>query len=383
MIKVLHIITRLDIGGSATNTIDTVARLDKSKYHVSLVSGKTIDPDGVIEEKLINYNMDYTFINELRREINPFLDIISLIKLCDHIKKGNYDIVHTHSSKAGILGRWAAKLAGAKHIVHTPHGHVFHSYFSRLLTAVFLLVEKFTAKFTDKIITLTIKGKLEHIKYGIAKPSKFVQIYSGVDFNRISINNDFSQKIKNDLKIDNDNIVFGTVTRLEPIKGNDCLIEAMAEVVKNIPNSLLVIVGDGAERQNLIELAESLNIIDKVRFAGFRHNKYDFINIFDIFVLSSLNEGMGRAILEAMYLKKPVIASDTGGIPELVAEGKTGMLVTPGDSNALSEAMITLAKNKEQIVDFGDSGNKLANDLFSLDTMISKIEDLYESLLNK
>ena len=152
MIKVLHIITRLDIGGSATNTIDTVARLDKSKYHVSLVSGKTIDPDGVIEEKLINYNMDYTFINELRREINPFLDIISLIKLCDHIKKGNYDIVHTHSSKAGILGRWAAKLAGAKHIVHTPHGHVFHSYFSRLLTEVFFLVEKFPQKFQAKII---------------------------------------------------------------------------------------------------------------------------------------------------------------------------------------------------------------------------------------
>ncbi|MBU0468553.1 MAG: glycosyltransferase family 4 protein [Candidatus Omnitrophica bacterium] len=383
MIKILHIITRLDIGGSATNTIETVARLDKKKYQASLISGKTSDPDGSIIEILKNYNLDFVYMNELQREINPWLDLLAFIKLCNKIKKGNYDIVHTHSSKAGILGRWAAKLAGVKHIVHTPHGHVFHSYFSRFLTAIFLLLENFTANITDKIITLTIKGKLEHIKYGIAKPSKFVQIYSGVDFSSISINNDLSQNIKNELKIGHDAIVFGTVTRLEPIKGNDFLIEAMPEVIKVIPNAYLVIVGDGSEKEDLFDLSAALNVHNNIRFVGSKHNKYDFINMFDIFVLSSLNEGMGRAILEAMYCKKPVIASDTGGIPELVVEGKTGMLVTPGDSKALSEAMITLAKNKDRIVSYGNSGNKLANNMFSIKTMISKIENLYESLLNK
>ena len=160
--KVLHIITRLDHGGSSANTIETVGRLDKKRYQADLISGRTYDPDGEIRNTLMEGNIQVHFINELRREIHPLFDSIALVKLYYAIKRGGYDIVHTHCSKAGILGRWAAKFAGVRSIVHTPHGHVFHGYSGPILVKTFIFLEKWTVRITDKIITLTYRGAGAH-----------------------------------------------------------------------------------------------------------------------------------------------------------------------------------------------------------------------------
>lgn len=381
-IKVLHIITRLDPGGSSTNTIETVTRLNKEKYDAYLIYGLTDDPQQTIKYELKEKRINFTYIKELQRQINPWRDLIAFVKLFFFIKKHHFDIIHTHSSKAGILGRWAAYLAGVKFIVHTPHGHVFYGYFNKILTFIFILIERMTARITNKIITLTALGKEDHIRLKIAEADKFVPIYSGIDieyFNKIRVD---VKKLKQSLSIPLDSILFGSVARLEPIKGNEYLIEAFSEVIKKYPDISLLLIGDGPQRESLMQKAKELNLSDRIIFAGFREDISELLHIMDIFVLASLNEGMGRVILEAMAASKPVISTRVGGIPELIEEGKEGILIPPKDSKLLAEAMVELLTDKNKIKIFGKNGRKKVTEKFSLDIMVLHIEILYNSLIN-
>lgn len=383
-INVLHIITRIDLGGSTTNTIETVARLNPSQYQCTLIFGRTNDPDGRITQELKEKNINYILIDDLRRDIHLWHDFKAFLKLIRYIKSNTYDIVHTHTSKAGILGRWAAKIAGVKKIVHTPHGHVFYGYFNPLVTKIFIAIEQLTAAMTDKIITLTERGKQEHVYFRIAKAEKFIPIYSGISLADLESCQCDMAVVRESLGISLDAVVFGTVARLEPIKGLKYLIEAMASVYQAIPASKLLIIGDGQERQFLEAAAQTLNLDKAVIFAGHRENVAQLMQVMDIFVLPSLNEGMGRVILEAMAFAKPVIATKTGGIPELVIDGKTGRLVEPGMSHSLAQAMIQLGTDKNLRIKFGLSGKELLKDTYTLEHMVKKIENLYsELMLNK
>lgn len=381
MIKVLHIITNLDIDESAANTIETLARLNKHKYQASLVSGKTFDHEGKIQAKLKESKIDITFITELQDEINPFLDFLAFVKLFKIIKKGKYAVVHTHLCKAGLLGRCAAWLLKIRHIVHTPHGNISCPCFIRSLTFLSVLLEKFTAKFTNHIITSSIMEKLKYIELGIGRPSKLIQIYNGLDLNNIGVNKCTPSEIKRELDIDNDSIVFGSIYKCASIDQNEFLITAMQEVVKFIPNAYLVIAEEGAPKEYLIKLSESLNISNKIKFFGDQYIKHDLLNMFDIFVICSSNKGAERIVLEAMYCKKPVIAIDILRFQEFIVESKTGLLVAPNNCNAFSQAMITLGKNKKQIADYGVNAKKFAIDNFSIETMLNKIEDLYDNVV--
>ncbi len=249
-IKVLHVITRLDPGGSSTNTIETVARLDPQRFDVFLISGRTKDADGSIEASLKSKNIQYIFLPDLQREIHPWKDINAFIRLYGFIKSRHFDIVHTHTSKAGILGRWAAKCAGVPKIIHTPHGHIFYGYFSKLLTSVFIWIERATARITDKIITLTDRGKDEHIAFKIGPADKFVRIYSGIDVNPKLNHPQLKEHLKKQWALDDGNFIFGCVGRLDPIKGTFYLIDAMAQVVKKYPKTQLLLVGDGNQEKN-------------------------------------------------------------------------------------------------------------------------------------
>lgn len=384
-IKILHIITRLDHGGSSTNTIETVSRLDKEKYSVDLVSGKTHDPSGQIKGTLEQKGINFRFFDELRREINPWFDILALFKIYAVIKKEDYDLIHTHSSKAGILGRWAAKLAGTRLIVHTPHGHVFHGYSGPVLTKIFIWLEQITAKITDKIITLTDKGRDEHLHYKIAPPSKFVTIHSGIELDQFKHPVDV-QRVKAQLNIPEGVFLFGSVTRLDPVKGTDILIKAMAEMCERFPLARLMIVGEGHEETKLKEQCENLKISDKVIFTGYQKNVVDFIHMMDVFILPSFNEGMGRVIIEAMACGKPVIASRTGGIPALIEYEQEGILVSPGDATELAGAMADLISSLDKGSSIGQKGKAkvfdAANDNYSLASMLSRIEALYAGLIN-
>jgi glycosyltransferase involved in cell wall biosynthesis len=365
-IKVLHVITRLDPGGSSTNTIETVARLNREWFDVSLVSGPTVDWD---------HSIPCQFIPDLQREINPIKDIKAFFALYKIMKAGNFDIVHTHTSKAGIVGRWAAKCAGVKRIIHTPHGHVFYGYFGPLKTTLFIWIERITALVTDNIITLTDRGKQEHIDLKIAPAHKFVTIYSGIDVHVKA--SDAGKDLKKKLNIAGDCIVFGCVARLEPIKGVSYLIEAMAQVVKKNPQTHLVLVGDGKERPALEQQVNTLGLGSHVTFTGFQKNVNAYLQIMDVFVLASLNEGMGRVFLEAMVFGKPVIGTRVGGVSEIIQDGQNGFCVESKNPEALSKVMLQLIENPALKEQMGSRGKAMAGEKFSLEKMVSDIEHLY------
>ena len=379
----LHIITRLDAGGSATNTIETVARLDNRKYDVDLVSGATFDPFGLIAKNLQARNIKCLFVNDLCRKISPLKDIKAFLEIYKLIKTKKYDIVHTHSSKAGILGRWAAKFAGVRIIVHTPHGHVFYGYFNAFVTYFFILIERATALITSKIIALTNIGLDEHIAFKIAKRDKFIQIYSGIDIEACQSSLMGVEDICRSLDVKDSNIVFGTISRLTHIKGNKNLVEAFALVVKVIPDARLLLIGEGEERMEIEEIINELKISDSVKLLGFRKDICELLKVIDVFVMASLNEGMGRVVLEAMASGKPVIATKTGGVPELVLNGKTGTLVEPANVDELAQAMIDLGNNRDKMQLFSSEGMKRVSDKFSIEKMVNDIDQLYDELTGK
>lgn len=382
-IKVLQIITRLDKGGSAQVVLSIVTKLNKARFDLTLISGQIKEQDQEILNLLANENIAYICVPELKREINIINDVKALFKIYSFIKKQGFDIVHTNTSKAGILGRWAARLAGVKIIVHTPHGHIFYGYFGWFKTQLFICLEKRTALITDRIITLTEIGKQEHIKYRIATPDKFIPIYNGIEIEKFRRLNIDRVKARQNFNIPQDVAVIGTVTRLDPVKGNKYLIASFPEVIKVFPTLKAIIAGDGSEREALQSEVKKLGISENVIFLGECKDISQILCLFDIFVLSSLMEGLGICLLEAQAQGLPVIATKVGGISEVVKDGVTGILVPPRDSNGLAQAIIKLLKDKTLREDMAERAKDWINERFSVEVMVKKVSDLYEQLIEE
>ena len=391
-IKVVHIITRFDKGGSAENTLLTVLGLNKEKYSILLIKGLSLESEMSDEESLaVSESLKIAEENNIKvinlpflvRKIAPLTDLKALFTLFKILRKERPDIVHTHTSKAGFLGRFASFLARVPIIIHTPHGHVFHSYFGPTLTKIFVIAEKILSLITDKIITLTNRERDEHIERRIAPLNKFITIHSGVDLDRfMNLNIDIKKK-KKELNIPQDFYVIGTVGRLVPIKGHKYLVSAAEMIIKEFPKTVFVIVGDGFLKPILERHAEALGIRKNIIFTGWRKDVPEILYLFDILVFPSLNEGMGRVMIEGMSLGKPIVASNVGGIRDLIEDGKNGLLVPPRDSNALRKAISRLIRNKKLAEGLGKIGKMEVYPDFDASTMVKKIDNLYESLLSK
>ncbi len=389
-IKVLHVITRFDKGGSAENTFLTVRGLDKGRYEVLLITGPL--PDGgtsadaevrAAQSNVIaarDTGVRVIAIRRLVRELRPLSDLVTLFSLLRIIGLEQPAIVHTHTSKAGILGRWAALLCRVPVIVHTPHGHVFWGYFGPLKTRLFIWLERVTAWFTDVIITLTPQEREDHLKLRIAPERKFAVIHSGIDLGKFRAVGFAQAEAKRALGIEPATVVVGTAGRLTAIKGQDTLIRAVSELVRGGGDVALVLLGEGELRGELEELARRLGIGPQVRFLGWRSDVADVMAAFDIFCLPSLNEGMGKVLVEAMALAKPIVASDIGGIRDLVRPGENGILVPVGDPAAWVAAITRLTGDPQERRRMGEAGRGLAP-LYSAEEMIKKIDRLYGNLL--
>ncbi|MEK6590553.1 MAG: glycosyltransferase family 4 protein [Nitrospinota bacterium] len=383
----LHIITRMDKGGSAENTLLTVLGLNKERYDVTLVKGTALESVmGDCEKeaherdlkKALDSGVKIITLNELVRRVSPLSDLKSFIRLFSIIRQGNYHVVHTHTSKAGIIGRWAAWFCRTPVIIHTPHGHIFYGYYGKFITWLFRLIERFTAIVTDRIITLTDRCKQEHIDFKIAPPEKFLTIHSGVEIGRfLGVSTQDTEKIRNEFHIPNTYLIVGTVGRLTEVKGHTYFINAASEVLKDIKNIKFMITGDGPLKPDLKREADLLNISDEILFTGWRGDIPALLSVLDIFVLPSLNEGMGKVLIEAMLLKKPVIASRVGGIPDLIRDGENGILVKPASPHGLAGAMLSLIKSEDKRKEMGLCGRGIAES-YSSEKMVQNIERLYE-----
>ena len=386
--KVIHVITRFDKGGASENTFLTVQGLDKNKYDVILIRGLSEESCmGTEETAAVESNLSEAekggvkviTIPELVRSIHPLNDLKALFGLIGIFRDEKPHIVHTHTSKAGILGRWAAFFANITIIVHTPHGHVFWGYFNKWKTACFILLERMTASITDKIITLTEQEKKDHLRFKIAPDEKFTVIHSGVDLTAFSNARINALAMREKLGISPEAFVVGTAGRLTPIKGQKYLLEAAAIISPRKPDLFFVFLGDGELASELSKMASSRGI-KNVMFLGWRQDVPEVMSTFDIFVLPSLNEGMGKVLVEAMALGKPIVASDVGGIPDLVIHNHNGLLVPPADVEGLVNSINELLHDPIKRKEMGDRGKVVAAD-YSAEAMIQKIDQLYDEAI--
>lgn len=339
--RIVHIITRLEPGGSSRNTVDSCAA-QAAAFEVTLIAGP--HPDSAQLRNLLPPEVAYVEIADLQREIRAARDLRALLEIKAVLTRLRPDIVHTHTSKAGALGRLAAALANLSAgepavIVHTPHGHLLYGYYGPVRTFVFKLAERFLAGFTDYFIALTPGELRETSGAGIGRPDRWAVVHSGVDFSPVK------PVSREELGISGDQVAIGTVARLERVKGVEHFIRAAAELLKTAPglNTRFIVIGGGQLEAGLRALAESLGLAGKVLFTGFRGDAAALMGALDIYVQPSLNEAMGRAPLEAQALGIPAVVSSVCGLPDIIKEGETGLLVPPADPAALAAAMGRLA----------------------------------------
>ena len=388
MVKILHIITRLDMGGSAQNTILSCIGL-ADKYEIILTHGLSLESKMTDQEiESINSHIEnakdrgvkLVSIPSLIRNINPFKDFHSLMSILKLIKIEKPVIVHTHSSKAGLLGRLAAWISRVPLIIHTPHGHVFYGHFGKAVSKLFLHIERLLDIITDHTIALTEQEGRDYIKLSVSPPNKITTIHSGIDLESFIENKIDVAGKKNSLGFNTEGQIIGTVGWLLPIKGPGYLLKAMGFVWERYPDAQLVYVGKGDLENDLKEKASQMGVSDNVKFLGWRNDVHEIMQVFDVFVLPSLNEGMGRVIVEAMAAGKPVVASNTGGIPDLVKNNENGLLFPPGDEKILAQSIINILEDPGKAESMGQKGRLYSQD-FSMEAMINKIEKLYSQLL--
>ncbi|TLY36745.1 MAG: glycosyltransferase family 4 protein [Nitrospirae bacterium] len=384
---VLHLITRMDGGGSARNTFLTAIGHDRKQFRVGLIHGRpvplTAEEAAVMKAdlKLLSQAGVRVFeVPALVREVRPILDARATVALWRLLCRERPALVHTHTSKAGVVGRLAAWLARVPVVIHTPHGHIFYGYYGAAASALIRLVERLLAKITDRIVTLTDRGAEEHVRLHIAGMEKFVTIHSGIDLAHFrSVQVDPAVKRK-ELGLPPDGAIVGTVGRLVPIKGLEWLLKAAPQVLAQFPQACFVIIGDGPLLGELRQLTSKLGIGLRVVFLGAREDVPECLAALDLFVLPSLNEGMGRVLLEAMAVGCPVVATRVGGIPDIVADGTTGLLVPPRDERALAEAILTLLRDRSRRAAYGEAARRHIDGRFDVETMVRSVERLYDEV---
>jgi len=381
-IKVVHIITRFDKGGSAENTFLTLKGMDRSRYEVTLISGKEDDPTQDRSAQMRELGLEHIPIPKLSRNINLVRDWKSFLKIRRILKNRNFSIVHTHTSKAGFLGRIAARAAGTPLIIHTPHGHVLFGYFGRIKTLVFKILEKWVGRFTDCIIALTEREKEDYVFAKMANKDKITVIHSGIELEKYNkLSSEEKQSLKKQFNIPEEALIVGTAGRLVPVKGPEILMRAAEKVLKKYPDVYFLFAGDGDQRKSLGILANELGIKKNIVFLGWRDDLVEILSLYDIFVLPSLNEGMGRVLVEAMALGKPIVASNICGIPDLIQHRKNGFLVPPKSPEELAQHIQILLEENNLRTHMGLEGKQLAPN-FSATKMVEEIDHLYTLLLS-
>jgi len=386
--KVIHVITRMDMGGSAQNTIVSCIGLAELGYEIMLIHGPSQESQMTVRERrVVQRFFDKAFeagvriivAQRLIRRLDVFNDLTTLFFLFKIFRREQPDIVHTHTSKAGIIGRWAAKLAGVKNILHTPHGHVFFGHFSQPLSKLFFIAEKITELITDRFVALTEGEKKDYIKLSLIRSEKISTIHSGVNIQSFSEAVINIEEKKGTEGIRKNIPVVGSVGWLMPIKGPMVLLNAMEKVWQTNPDVALIYVGKGFLEEELKTTTKAIGASDKVYFLGWREDVHDIIQLMDIVVLPSMNEGMGRVIVEAMAAAKPVIGSNVGGIPDLIEHGTNGLLFPPGDTDELAEAIKRLIADGQLRKTMGGRGKKFSLN-FDISNMVEKINTLYQGL---
>ncbi len=380
-IPVLQIITRLIVGGAQETVLLIADMLDRSRWAVDVLCGPQTGAEGSLIEEMRRRGVPLTIEPSLVREVHPLKDLLALVRLTRFIQRGRYAIVHTNSSKAGILGRWAAWLAGTPVIVHTVHGWGHNERQSGPVRRAYILSEQLTQRITDRLIVVSPRNAEKGLADGIGRAEQYVTIRSGIELERFARPARPRQEVRRELGIPADAPVVGTVTRLSPQKAPLDFVAAAARVAAARPDVHFVIVGDGPLRGEVEARVVAPGLAGRVHLTGLRADVPDLLHSFDLFCLSSLWEGLPRVLPQAMAAGLPIVATAVDGNAEAVTDGVNGLLTPPGDPASLAAALLRLLDDPPLARQMGEAGRARAEE-FDAHRMVEDIAALYESLMS-
>ncbi|MGA9117925.1 MAG: glycosyltransferase family 4 protein [Bacteroidota bacterium] len=382
-IKVLHVITTFSLGGATENTLLSVEGLRDLGYDVSILTGPPNTSEGSLFERARRNGIRVVVIRDLQRSIHPFHDFLAFLKIWSYLRHDDYAIVHTHSSKAGFLGRLAARLAGVPVVTHTIHGLPFHEYQNPVLRSVFVLAEKIGMTLSNKVVAVTHTIVDKAIAAGVGKREKFVVVRSGFEMESFAVTPEQTAVVRSSLGLSRDDLVVGKIARFSKLKGHNYLLEAIPRVIEQVPNAKFLLVGSGELEAMVRTQVQQRGLSPYIVFAGLVEQEHipAMISTMDVVVHTSLLEGLARVLPQALSMRKPVISFDIDGAHEVIASGTTGYLVSPGDSQQLAEKIIAVLKDVGRARKMGEAGyNMVAHD-WTKRGMVEGIDRVYFAML--
>ncbi|MEY4324123.1 MAG: hypothetical protein RIS24_294 [Verrucomicrobiota bacterium] len=384
--RVSHVITRLIVGGAQENTLSSVLGLGRiPDWEVELISGPTRGPEGSLEPMARAVPGLLHLESCLVRPVHPVLDALAYLRLRSHFRRTRPQIVHTHSGKAGIVGRFAARHAGVPRVIHTIHGPSFGPFQGGAANAVFRGAERAAGRQTDHFVVVAEAMARQYLDAGIGAPAQYTRIFSGFDlapFLRVQRDPELAQR----LGIRPGEFVVGKVARLFQLKGHDDLFAAAVEMVRRIPNVRFLLLGDGPWRARFETLAATTpGLVGRFIFAGLvpPSEVSRYLGLMDALVHLSRREGLARVLPQALAAGKPVIAFDCDGAAEVCRDQETGFLLQPGDLPGLVDRVARLAGDPELARSLGATGRSWVRERFSEEALVQSLDALYRRLLQQ
>ncbi len=387
-IRICRVIARLNVGGAAQHVIQLTAGFNSERFAQLVVTGVESPGEASMLPEARRRGLEPLVIPELGREVSAKSGLVTLAKLYRLFRRWRPDVVETHTAKAGTLGRIAAALAGVPVRVHVFHGHVFHSYFSPRKTRVFIAIERALARITTRIIVLGEEQRREILGYGVGTPQTVVSIPLGFDLAPFLAAERWRGQLPAELGLPQNPAqapLIGTVGRLFPVKAHEVFLAAAGEVLAEVPNAHFVIVGEGEREAELKAMAARPPLAGHVHFLGNRPVA-DMPRVyagFDLFALTSDNEGMPVTIIEAMAAARPVVATDVGGVRSLVQDEQTGVLVPRRDAGALARACVRLLADPVRRAAMGEAGRRAVYPRLDISTLLGAMTGFYSHLVDQ
>jgi glycosyltransferase involved in cell wall biosynthesis len=386
-VRVVRVIARLNIGGPATHTILLSASLDPKRYRTTLVVGAPGSGEGDMAYLAVARGVQSVVVPELGRAIRPTDDLIALWRLYRLMRRERPHIVHTHTAKAGTLGRLAALAARVPVRVHTFHGHVFSGYFGPAKTRMFLAIERALARATHRIVAVSESQRRELSEpYRVAPASKIEVVSLGLDLSPFAAvpNTPPVGGVRAEIGAGPDELVVGIVGRLTAIKNHRLFLDAARRALELAPGNVqlrFLVVGGGELENDLRQRASELGLGDRVLFAGWRRDLSEIYAACDIVALTSDNEGTPVAVIEALASGRPVAATDVGGVADVLEGGRYGLLVPKGDAERFAEAIVRLASDTALRARLAAGARESALERFSIEKLLHSVDALYSELL--
>jgi len=383
-IKIINILSRLNIGGPSLHAVLLTKYLNNEDYESLIVSGCLSEGEGDMSYLLDGSATTHITVNTMTREIAIGDDIRAVVELYKIFRREKPDIVHTNMAKAGMVGRAAAYLARVPIIIHTFHGHVFSGYFSSLKTNIFLLIERLLALISTKIVVISNEIKREICSiYRITSKKKVTVIPLGFELTELQPLDQYKGYFRKKFSIPDDSPIIGIVGRITGIKNHNLFVDIAKLIFNQNANVHFLVIGDGDLRDELEKCVVSEKMSDHFHFTGWVKETAKIYADLDIMVLTSKNEGTPVTVIEAMHYKIPVVCSEVGGLPDIVSDGNTGFLVKSFNPEDFVPIITKLLDDRSLCRTIGNEGHQSVNQQFTLSRLINDITGLYHQLLDK